>query len=144
MFPPTTCVSERSAIEECELPTTSDDTIGSVVTMKIPLNRADSAAYFKTLFTSSTVVSFFKRNVKSESDPTGTGTLTASPLKIPSSAGIAFAAALVAKSGVFDWSNGLYGGVVIKTAVGKSNIEFFAAIASGVVCNLLVCATVWA
>ena len=58
--------------------------------------------------------------------------------------GAAFAAALVAKSGVFDWSNGLYGGVVIKNAVGKVNIDFFAAIASGVVCNLLVCATVWA
>jgi formate transporter len=58
--------------------------------------------------------------------------------------GAAFAAALVAKSGVFDWSNGLYGGVVIKTAVGKANIEFMAAVASGIVCNLLVCATVWA
>lgn len=58
--------------------------------------------------------------------------------------GAAFAAALVAKSGVFDWSNGLYGGVIIKNAVGKTNIEFVAAIASGVVCNLLVCATVWA
>ena len=58
--------------------------------------------------------------------------------------GAAFAAALVAKSGVFDWSNGLYGGVVIKTAVGKTNIEFMAAIASGIVCNILVCATVWA
>ena len=58
--------------------------------------------------------------------------------------GAAFAAALVANSGVFDWSNGLYGGVVIKNAVGKTNIGFMAAVASGVVCNLLVCATVWA
>ena len=58
--------------------------------------------------------------------------------------GAAFAAALVANSGVFDWSNGLYGGVVIKNAVGKTNIGFVAAVASGVVCNLLVCATVWA
>ncbi|WP_373598885.1 formate/nitrite transporter family protein [Paraclostridium bifermentans] len=57
--------------------------------------------------------------------------------------GAAFAAALVAKSGVFDWSHGLYGGVVVKTAVGKANIGFVAAIASGIVCNLLVCATVW-
>ena len=58
--------------------------------------------------------------------------------------GAAFAAALVANSSVFDWSNGLYGGVVIKNAVGKTNIGFMAAVASGVVCNLLVCATVWA
>ena len=58
--------------------------------------------------------------------------------------GAAFAAFLVSKSGVFDWSHGLYGGVVIKNAVGKVNIGFAAAVASGVVCNLLVCATVWA
>ncbi|MGG7060477.1 formate/nitrite transporter family protein, partial [Clostridium tertium] len=46
-------------------------------------------------------------------------------------------------SGVFDWSNGLYGGVVVKTAVGKLGYTWVAAIASGILCNWIVCATVW-
>ena len=51
--------------------------------------------------------------------------------------------ALVSLSGIFDWSNGLFGGVVIKTAIGKVGISWTAAIASGILCNWLVCAIVW-
>lgn len=58
--------------------------------------------------------------------------------------GAMFVAWLVYASGVFDWSNGLYGGVVLKTAVGKAGISFWPAFASGILCNVLVCATVWA
>lgn len=58
--------------------------------------------------------------------------------------GAMFVAWLVYASGVFDWSNGLYGGVVLKTAVGKAGIAFWPAFASGILCNVLVCATVWA
>ncbi|QJA09990.1 formate/nitrite transporter family protein [Romboutsia sp. CE17] len=50
---------------------------------------------------------------------------------------------LVSLSGVFDWSNGLYGGVIVKNAIGKLGFSWGAAIASGILCNWLVCATVW-
>ncbi len=52
-------------------------------------------------------------------------------------------AGLVSLSGVFDWTSGLYGAVILKTAVGKVGISWVAAIASGILCNWLVCATVW-
>lgn len=50
---------------------------------------------------------------------------------------------LVSLSGIFDWSDGLFGGVVLKTALGKVGISWTAAVASGVLCNWLVCAVVW-
>lgn len=50
---------------------------------------------------------------------------------------------LVSLSGVFDWSNGLYGGVIVKNAIGKLGFTWTAAIASGILCNWIVCATVW-
>ena len=50
---------------------------------------------------------------------------------------------LVSLSGVFDWSSGLYGGVIVKNAIGKVGITWGAAIASGILCNWIVCATVW-
>lgn len=50
---------------------------------------------------------------------------------------------LVSLSGVFDWSSGLYGGVIVKNAVGKLGFSWVAALASGILCNWLVCATVW-
>ena len=50
---------------------------------------------------------------------------------------------LVSLSGIFSWSDGLFGGVVLKTAIGKVGISWTAAIASGVLCNWLVCAVVW-
>ena len=57
--------------------------------------------------------------------------------------GGALVAFLVSLSGVFDWSNGLYGGVIVKTAIGKLGFSWVAAIASGILCNWIVCATVW-
>ncbi len=50
---------------------------------------------------------------------------------------------MVCQSGVFDWSNGLYGGVILKTAMGKVGIEFMPALISGILCNWVVCVTVW-
>ena len=50
---------------------------------------------------------------------------------------------LVTLSGVFDWSSGLYGGVIVKNAIGKLSYDWIALIASGILCNWLVCATVW-
>ena len=50
---------------------------------------------------------------------------------------------LVSLSGVFDWSNGLYGGVIVKNAIGKLGFTWVSAIASGILCNWIVCATVW-
>ncbi|MEG1310443.1 MAG: formate/nitrite transporter family protein [Romboutsia sp.] len=50
---------------------------------------------------------------------------------------------MVSKAGTFDWSNGLYGGVIIKTAIGKVGVEFMPALISGILCNWVVCATVW-
>ena len=57
--------------------------------------------------------------------------------------GGALVAWLVSLSGVFDWSNGLYGGVIVKNAIGKLGFSWGAAIASGILCNWIVCATVW-
>ena len=57
--------------------------------------------------------------------------------------GGALVAYLVSLSGVFDWSNGLYGGVIVKTSMGKLGFTWVAAIASGILCNWIVCATVW-
>ena len=57
--------------------------------------------------------------------------------------GGALVAWLVSLSGVFDWSSGLYGGVIVKNAIGKLGFSWGAAIASGILCNWIVCATVW-
>ena len=57
--------------------------------------------------------------------------------------GGALVAWLVSLSGVFDWSAGLYGGVIVKNAIGKLGFSWGAAIASGILCNWIVCATVW-
>lgn len=57
--------------------------------------------------------------------------------------GAVLVAYLVSLSGVFDWSNGLYGGVVVKNAIGKLGFSWVSAIASGLLCNWIVCATVW-
>lgn len=50
---------------------------------------------------------------------------------------------LVTLSGVFDWSSGLFGGVIVKNAIGKLSSNWVSLIASGILCNWLVCATVW-
>lgn len=58
-------------------------------------------------------------------------------------AGAALVAFMVSQSSVFDWSHGLYGGVIVKTAIGKVGISWTAALVSGMLCNWIVCATVW-
>jgi formate transporter len=57
--------------------------------------------------------------------------------------GAALVAWMVSLTGVFDWSNGVYGGVVIKTAVGKVHLAWIPAFVSGILCNWLVCVAVW-
>lgn len=49
---------------------------------------------------------------------------------------------LIYVSGQFDYSDGLLGAFTIKVAVGKVNLEFFPAFASGILCNIFVCAAV--
>lgn len=49
---------------------------------------------------------------------------------------------LVFYSGQFDYTSGMLGAYTIKVAVGKVNISFGAAIASGIMCNILVCIAV--
>jgi len=51
-------------------------------------------------------------------------------------------ALLVYFSGQFDYSAGLLGAYTIKVAVGKTGITFVKGVASGILCNILVCAAV--
>ena len=74
----------------------SEDTIGSSVTSRIFSNCELPTACLNALLTSSTVTSFLRINVKSDNEPTGTGTRIARPVNMPSSSGNAFAAAIVA------------------------------------------------
>lgn len=57
--------------------------------------------------------------------------------------GAVLVAWMVSMSGVFDWSNGLYGGVVVKNAIGKLGFPWLSAMISGILCNWIVCVTVW-
>jgi formate/nitrite transporter len=57
--------------------------------------------------------------------------------------GAALVAWMVSLSGVFEWSEGLYGGVIVKNAIGKLGHTWTAGIASGTLCNWIVCVTVW-
>lgn len=50
---------------------------------------------------------------------------------------------LISLSGVFNWTDGLYGGVILKTGIGKLGSDWVSLIASGILCNWIVCATVW-
>jgi len=45
-------------------------------------------------------------------------------------------------SGQFNYSSGLLGAYTIKVALGKVNLSFMSASASGILCNILVCAAV--
>ncbi len=51
---------------------------------------------------------------------------------------------LVYKSGVFGWSDSLYGDILHKTIESKSNLAFSTAFFSGILCNVLVCSIVLA
>ena len=50
---------------------------------------------------------------------------------------------MMAQSGLFNSSNGLLGGVMIKIAAGKTALPFHSAFLLGVMCNWLVCLAVW-
>ena len=56
--------------------------------------------------------------------------------------GAGFLAFAVYKSGQLDYSGGLLGAYTIKIALGKTTIDFERAFASGILCNILVCAAV--
>ena len=45
-------------------------------------------------------------------------------------------------SGQYNYSSGILGAYTIKVALGKCNLDFTTALASGVLCNILVCAAV--
>lgn len=57
--------------------------------------------------------------------------------------GAVLAAVLVVYSGQLGFSDGALGANVIKTAVGKADLDFLPAFLSGILCNLLVCAAVY-
>ncbi len=46
---------------------------------------------------------------------------------------------LIYKSGIFGWSEDLFGAVLLKTGYAKSSLDFTTAFLSGIVCNWLVC-----
>lgn len=56
--------------------------------------------------------------------------------------GAALIAFLVYLSGQWDYSAGMLGAYTIKVAVGKVNLSFAQGVASGILCNILVCAAV--
>jgi formate/nitrite transporter len=58
-------------------------------------------------------------------------------------AGSLIIAGLVCLSGQWNFTGGLLGGFVIKTAVGKVSLSFGSAFCMGVLCNILVCGAVW-
>jgi formate/nitrite transporter len=58
-------------------------------------------------------------------------------------AGSIIIAWMFSQSGLFNSSNGLLGGVTITIAASKTAISFKAALILGILCNWLVCLTVW-
>ncbi len=97
-IPPWTAVKSESKIDEAGFPTISLDTRGKSEYSKTPF-ISFSAAFFIRVFISSAEVSFSKITVRSTSEPSGVGTLTAIPSRTPFSEGItkpiAFAAPVV-------------------------------------------------
>lgn len=57
-------------------------------------------------------------------------------------AGAVLAAFLAYASGQFNYTDGLLGAYTIKVAMGKINLSFGAALSSGILCNIFVCAAV--
>ena len=57
--------------------------------------------------------------------------------------GSLFIAALVVHTGAMSYSANDLGGMTIRIAASKTSLGFTQALASGVLCNILVCATVW-
>ncbi len=44
-------------------------------------------------------------------------------------------------SGQYNYSSGILGAYTIKVALGKCNLDFTTALASGILCNILVCSS---
>lgn len=57
--------------------------------------------------------------------------------------GAFFISTLLFWSGALDINNGAFGVSILKVAVNKVNISFGQGIASGILCNILVCSAVW-
>ena len=74
----------------------SVETSCSLDTFIIPRHSGFCDSAVKISFISSTLVYLFAKKVRSISEPTGTGTLTATPSKIPFISGMAFAAEMAA------------------------------------------------
>src|SRR3989344_6545953 len=83
--PSTTWVSDKSTIADSLLPIISVETNGSPDTARIPFKGDSFEASVNVLFTSSTLVGFDKRKVKSEIEPQITGTRKATPSNLPAS-----------------------------------------------------------
>ena len=83
-----TSVIAASTIEEAGLPVKSLDTSGTSLYSMNPLRRGDSEAFFRAAPTSSLVVAFSVRTVRSTRDTSGVGTRMAQPVNLPLSLGI--------------------------------------------------------
>ncbi len=57
--------------------------------------------------------------------------------------GSIFAAWLIYNSGIFSSGDGYMGAMTVKIAANKVNMTFFSCLASGILCNWLVCLAVW-
>src|SRR3989344_476266 len=77
-------------------PIISLETIGSSVTASILEKAGFLATSLKALLISSTVAFLLMRKVKSDSEPTGVGTLIATPSKSPFKAGMVSVVAIAA------------------------------------------------
>ncbi len=82
----TTWVSGASKMQECGLPTMSQETSASVEYSRTPF-IVPWAACSTALLTCSTVTSVPRVATRSTIDPSGTGTRTAMPSSLPSSCG---------------------------------------------------------
>ena len=87
IVPSITAVSPLSKIDEYGFVTMSEDTIGSSVYWRIPFRAPLSATAAKAALTSSTDVSRTASNVRSTTEPVGTGARTAKPCSLPLSSG---------------------------------------------------------
>jgi len=114
-FPPVTLVNDASTMADAVVPMMSDDTRGSSETSKIPLSFPFDAR-ISALLTACTVVCFLVRNVRSESDPHGTGTRIAMPSNNPDNSGMVSAVACAAPVDV---------GIILIPAARPRRMSFF-------------------
>src|SRR4030042_2381900 len=88
MSPSTTCVKDKSTIDDSDRPMMSDETSDSLDTASIPFRRDSLEATSSAVFTSSTVVDLLSKNVKSAIEPQATGTRKHTPSNLPFNWGI--------------------------------------------------------